>query len=50
MEAGNHRDGAAAFLEAFGGRLETDDRDVCDGSGVWLRFTLESDELWRACW
>jgi hypothetical protein len=45
MEVGNHRDGAAGFLEAFGGRLEWDDREVWEGSGVWLRFTLESEEL-----
>ena len=51
MEVGNHRDGAAAFLWAFGGRFDRDDREVWDGSGVVrMRFTLESEVLWRACW
>jgi len=48
MEVGNHRDdGAAAFLQVFGGRLEG---EVWDGSGERLRFSLESEELWRTCW
>ena len=51
MEVGNHRDGAAAFLWAFGGRFERDDREVWDESGVVrMRFTLESEVLRRACW
>lgn len=51
MAVGNHREetDAAAFVRAFGWRLERVGRKVVDGSGVGQKFTLESEALLRAC-